>query len=102
MEEHGDEESPHEVGARIARRVDELRTLLGGLAEERGCAHPGSPGALAVPERRVERMAELLAAERIVLEERQLPAVERIAELRILVCEREHRPQLLRDRRRER
>ena len=42
-------------------------------------------------------MAELLAAERVVLEERELPAVERVAELRVLVGERKQRPQLLRD-----
>ena len=47
-------------------------------------AHRPSP----LPSSSVEGLAQLLRAERLGLEERELPAVERLAELRILVGER--------------
>ena len=40
------------------------------------------------PSSDVERLAQLLGAERLVLEERELPAVERLAELAVVVGER--------------
>src|SRR5207245_3502325 len=67
---------------------------LRGLAEQRGGAHAGGPGPVAVTERGLERVAELLGAERVVLEERELPAVERVAEPCVVVGEREQRAQL--------
>src|SRR5204863_46999 len=47
------------------------------------------------------RVLRLLAAKRVVLEERELPAVERIAERRVVVGPRELRPELLGDGRTE-
>ena len=43
------------------------------------------PRAVAGAEQEGERLAQLLGAERVRLEERELPAVERLAELEVLV-----------------
>ena len=50
--------------------------------------------AVAAAEQRGKRLSELLRLERAVLEERQLPAVERFAELRVFVREREARQEI--------
>ena len=85
MQENGDEEPPQQLGAGLAQLRREVGTLGRSGAEEDGTAHPGRPGSVACPERGIERMAELLAAERLRLEERQLPAVESLAEVRVVV-----------------
>src|SRR5579862_3931094 len=63
------ERAPHQV----RRRRAEL--LCVGLVEECRRTHRRRPHAVAGAERGIERVPELLAAERIVLEERELPPV---------------------------
>src|SRR5260221_213328 len=94
VQEDGDEHPTDEVEGRLAEALDEVGALLRGLAEERRGAHAGGPGAVAVAERGSERVAELLRAKRVVLEERELPAVQRVAEAGVLVGEREQRAEL--------
>src|SRR5262245_60999846 len=89
--EHRDERAANDIGRGLAE-------LLGvGLVQKHGGAHRGSPCAVAVAERRIERVPKLLTAERVVLEERQLPPVERVAEPRVAVGERELRDEPRRD-----
>ncbi len=92
VQEHGDEQAADQLAASASRSfsASSARSCRG-LAEQGGAAHRRRPGAVAVPERGVERVAQLLAAERLGLEERQLPAVERLAELRVVVGDAEPR-----------
>src|SRR5206468_2195711 len=94
VQENGDEHAAKEVERRLAEAFDQIGALLRGLAEQRCGAHAGRPRAVAVAERGSERLAQLLGAERIVLEERKLPAVECVTEARVVVRERELGPQL--------
>ena len=61
------------------------------LEQDRGAQRPG------LAQERGEGRPQLLGAERVVLEERQLPAVERLGEVRVAVGEPEAREQLGRD-----
>ena len=67
---------------------EQLDAVLAVLLQQHRGAHRGGPGAVAVPEERGERVLDLARAERLVGEQRELPAVERLAELAILVGER--------------
>ena len=93
VQENRDEQATHELAGRLAQLRGEVGALRRRLAEQRGAAHRRGPRAVAVAERGLERMAELLAAERIGLEERELPAVERVAEARVVVRDGEADPQ---------
>src|SRR4029077_21163446 len=81
VQEDGDEEAAHQLAARSAQLLGEVGALGRGRAEQGGTAHRGRPGSFAFPKRGLERVTELLAAKGLRLEERQLPAVERISEL---------------------
>ena len=72
---------------RAAPRASSLRScrLLG---EQHRSAHRRRPGAAVAAEQADERLAHLGGAERLVGEERELPAVERLAELTVVVGER--------------
>ena len=95
MPQRLDERPPHRVlgprrrllarGERAQRRVDRA-ALLAGVAEEHG-----GPQLPRLAEQAGERAAQLLGAERLVLEERELPAVERLGERRVRVGERRAR-----------
>src|SRR4051812_29395279 len=85
VEKDGDQEAPQQLAARLAQLPGEVGALGRGRAEQRRTAHRSGPGAVAFPEGGLERMPELLAAERVGLEERQLPPVERLAEVRVSV-----------------
>ena len=64
-----------------AQRRDELAALPRLLGEQHGGAHRRGPRATVAAEQAVEALAHLRRAERLLGEERQLPAVERLAEL---------------------
>src|SRR5207248_4649122 len=64
---------------------DELGPLVPALAQQDGGAHAGRPDAVRAAEQRDERLAQLFRAKRLRLEERKLPPVERLRELRIFV-----------------
>ena len=89
VHQHRDEQPSHELGRRRVEALDEVGALLRRLAEQRSRAHARGVQPLAVAERRVESLLQLLAAERVVLEERELPAVERVSERDVVVGERE-------------
>ena len=77
---------------REARRRD--RALLRLLGEQDSCAHRGGPRA-AVRRRAGSRcFTQLTGAKRLVGEERELPAVQRLGELAVVVCQREPRAQV--------
>src|SRR5439155_17499112 len=85
-----DERAPNDIGFRIAcEPVLQLCTGTRRIAEKDRAADRGGPKSGIAAEQRSERLAQLLRLERPVLEERQLPAVERFAELRVVVGERE-------------
>src|SRR5581483_6457131 len=73
---------------------DELATLRRLVGEEHGGPHRRSPPAGVAAEQAVDGLANLSGAERLLGEQRQLPAVEGLAELAILVCQREPRTEL--------
>src|SRR5664279_4891613 len=87
VQEHGDEHPADEVERRLAEALDEIGALLRRLAEQCGGAHARGPGAVAVAERGAQGLPQLLGPKRIVLEERELPAVERVAEPGVVVGE---------------
>ena len=70
------------------QRLEQLGALLRLLAEQHGGPHRRRPGAVAAAEQRGERVVQLAGPERLVGEERQLPAVERLGELAVVVGER--------------
>ena len=84
VHERLDERTSNRVGPR----------LLDPLAEQHRRPHRRRPHAVRAAEQRGQRLAELLLARRACLEERELPPVERLAEVRVLVCEREPLEQL--------
>src|SRR5439155_381917 len=102
VEQGCDEQAADELRSRRPEALHELGALLRRLAEQGGGAHCRRPDPLAAPQRRVERLPQLLAPERVVLEEGKLPAVERVAETRVVVRAREMRAELLGHRRAER
>src|SRR5205807_5944241 len=79
-----------------------VRTLPPVLAEQDRAADDRSPQSVHPAEQRDERLAQLLGRERAVLEERELPPVERLAEIGILVGGSEPRQQVGGDRTPER
>ena len=86
MQQRLDEGAAHDVRIGVAAQaVLQLRAGARSLAEQDRPAHGGGPQAVVAAEERGERLAELLRLERPVLEERELPAVERLAELGIVV-----------------
>src|SRR5215218_6675854 len=64
------------------------------LAEEHRRTHRGSPVAVASAQQKRERLAQLFRAKRVRLEERELPPIEGLAELEVLVCREEPAAQL--------
>src|SRR5437667_12866428 len=70
-----------------AERLEHLTALRALLGQQDGRAQRGGPGPTLAAEQTGERLAHLGRAERLLGEERQLPAVERLAELAILVGE---------------
>src|SRR5439155_7752261 len=85
VQENRDEQATQQLAGRLAQLRGEVGALRRGPAEQGGTTHRGGPGSVALPERCLERVAELLAAEGLRLEERQLPAVESVAEVRVVV-----------------
>ena len=73
----------------LAQRVEQRGPVACLLGEQHGCAHRGGPQPAVASEQAGQRLAHLRAAERLLREQRQLPAIERLAELAILVGERE-------------
>ena len=67
------------------QRLQQRGAVATRLPEQHRRAHRGGPEAVGPAEQRRERLPQLLGAERLGLEQRQLPAIERLAELRILV-----------------
>ena len=98
MQEESDEQAAQQLTARRPQLLREVGALCRRRAEQGGAAHGGSPGSVALAERGLERMAELLAAERLGLEERQLPAVESVTEARVVVRYGEPDPYVARHR----
>src|SRR5947207_8911220 len=94
VEQDCDEQSPDEVGGCSREALGQLGALRRRLAEQRRRPHAGRPNTVALAERGVERMPQLLAPERLVLEERELPAVERVAQPRVVVDDGERGDQL--------
>ena len=80
--------------ARPRRRSSCSARSLRGLAEQHRRPHRGRPQPVGPAEQRGQRLAQLLRAERLVREQRQLPAVERLRELRILLGPPEPREQV--------
>src|SRR5205085_12095110 len=64
---------------------EQRRALPARLAEEDRAPQRRRRQSVAAAEQRCERLPELLRPERVGLEERELPAVERLAEIRIAV-----------------
>src|SRR5213076_609885 len=79
--------SPLATQAVLPQGLEQCRSLLRPLAEEDGGAQCSGPRSVAGTEERDERLAELGRAERLVGEQRQLPAVERLAEIAVFVGE---------------
>src|SRR4029079_7296442 len=69
----------------FAELPEQLAAVARRLAEQDGTPHRGRPRSVAAAEQRGKRRTKLLDAKRVVLEERQLPAVESLSELRVLV-----------------
>ncbi len=74
--------------ARLLSRSISAGPLARALAEEQRRAQRRRPQPVGAAEQRGQRLAQLLGAERLVLEEGQLPAVERLAELGVGVRRR--------------
>src|SRR3954471_11170571 len=92
--QHFDERTPDSVVGDAVEPVGvetrhEIAALVGLVGEQDRSAHPGGPQTAAVAQQARERLAELAGAKRLVGEERQFPAVERLGELAVVVCERE-------------
>src|SRR5439155_22041321 len=97
-----DEGAPDDIGLGIAREpVLELCASTWRIAKKDRAADRCGPEAVAASEQRGQRLSELLRLERAVLEERELPAVERFTELRVVVREREARQEVGREARAE-
>ena len=62
-----------------------VRTLACVLAEQNRSADDGRPESVGAAEQRDQRFAQLLGSERSILKQREFPAVERLAEIGILV-----------------
>jgi hypothetical protein len=73
----------------LAEVLEQLGASPGAVAEQDGRAHGRRPGAVVAAEERRQRVAHLAGAERLLGEERELPAVECLGEAAILVGERE-------------
>src|SRR4051812_8317810 len=83
LDEHA---ADHVAGAvDLAQPFDQRCALAPVAAEEGGCSDGCRPEPVLAAERVAEGGAQLLGAERLVLEERELPAVERFRELLILL-----------------
>src|SRR5204862_5524938 len=85
------------VGREIAQTPVDVGALASVRPEQRSGAHRRGPETVVPTECRGQRRAQLLRAERVDLEERQLPAVERLRELVIVLDDAELRQQLRRD-----
>ena len=84
--------------SRSARSDSSTSRALGRLvAEQHGSAHRRGPRALFAAEQAGERLGDLAGAERLLGEERELPAVERLAEPAVVVGEQELRAQVGRE-----
>src|SRR5215211_4284398 len=96
VHQHLDERPPDGVrtGSFGAEVRQELSWLARGLAQQYGGTHGSGPHPVRPAEQSDERAAQLVVPERRVLEARELPAVERVRELRVCVREREAGPQL--------
>src|SRR5205085_9651683 len=87
------------AGGKGTKLREQRRALPARLAEEYRAPQRRRRQSVAAPEQRCERLPELLRAERVGLEERELPAVERLAEIRIAVDAGQPRQQLPGERR---
>src|SRR5438445_4322833 len=85
VEKDSDEQPAQQLARRLAQLPGEIGALLRSRTEQSRTAHRPGPRPVSLAERRFERVAKLLAAERLGLEERELPAVEGIAEPHVVV-----------------
>src|SRR5437588_134829 len=92
VQEDPDERASEHVCGRVAppaQLVQQVGALAAVLAEQDRGAKGRRPKSVLPAERGAERRAQLLASERLRLEDRELPAVERLAQPRVVVRERE-------------
>src|SRR5437660_6556524 len=68
VEKDGDEQPAQELARRLAQLPGEIGALLRGRAEQSSTTHRAGPRPVSLAERRFERVAKLLAAERLGLE----------------------------------
>src|SRR5207244_4215596 len=93
-----DERAANEIGVRIAGQARlSVSAFASVFAEQDRAAYDGRPQPVRASEQRDERLPQLLCAERAVLEQRELPAVERLAEIGIVVRRREPRTKVGRE-----
>src|SRR5262245_27469919 len=85
VQQERDEQAAQQLARRLPQLLREICALLRRRTEQRGAAHGRRPRPVAFAERRLQRVAKLLAAERLGLEERELPAVEGVPEVRVFV-----------------
>ena len=72
-----------------------IDSLASGLAQESRRPHRRCPEPVGAAEDRRKRLAQLLRAERLVREQRQLPAVQPFRKVGVVVCSRDPRQQVL-------
>src|SRR5947208_1798845 len=85
VQENGNDETTQQLARRFPQLLGQVGPLPRGRAQQGGAAHRGRPHPVSFAEHSFERMAQLLPAERLRLEERQLPAVEGVAEADVVV-----------------
>src|SRR5207247_7887785 len=88
---------PGGAGGGAAEPREEVGTLLRRLGEQRRRTQGSRPRAVGGAEQRRQRLPQLLRAEGIGLEERELPPVERLGERSVGVCRGQSTPDLQRD-----
>jgi len=90
-----DECAPQCIGIGVAgEAVLQLGTRVGRVTQQQRAAHGGRPQSVVAAEQGGQRLPKLLRLEGPVLKERELPAIERLAELGIVVRECESRQQV--------
>ena len=75
VQEDGDEQTAQQLARRLPQLLGQAGALLRRRSEQRRATHRRRPGSVPFAERGLERVAKLLAPERLGLEEGELPAV---------------------------
>src|SRR6476660_1542760 len=102
VQERLDERAPDRIACVAAKPfgaelVEQLAPLPGLVTEQDGSPHRGGPRAALAAEQTGQRLADLCGAERLLGEERELPAIECFSELPIGVGQGELRAQVGRE-----